>query len=121
MTHDELVERQQAFQRAASSRTAPFVTFILPMLALLGLEYLRGVDIVRWGSWLKAAAFVALVVLAVTLTIIIPRLQKRQVRKIGLACPSCGAALLGTTGQIATVTGRCGACGHRVVEPGSSQ
>lgn len=91
--------------------------FILPMLALLGMEYLKVVDVVRWGTWLKAATFVVLAVMAATLTIVVPWLQKSRVRKIGLACPSCGEALLGTTGEIAAVTGRCGVCGHRVVAP----
>jgi cytochrome bd-type quinol oxidase subunit 2 len=118
MTHDELVERQQAFRRAAWSRTAPIFVFILPLLVPMGFDYFKGIDIDRWGYWLEASAFVALVVMMATTTIVIPRLQKRQMRKIGLACPSCGEALLGTTGQIAAVTGRCGVCGHRIVEPG---
>jgi len=114
MTRRELVERQQAFHRATRAQTAPV---FFPMVALLGARSFRGIDFDRWGNWLEVAAFAALVVTLATATIILPRLQERRVRKIGLACPSCGEALIGTTGQIAVVTGRCGACGHRVVEP----
>ena len=114
MTRHELVERQQAFHRDARGRTA---SIFLPMIALLGTGSIRGIDFDRWGNWLEVAAFAALVVTLAIATIVLPRLQERRVRKSGLACPSCGEALIGTTGQIAAVTGRCGACGHRVVEP----
>ena len=115
MTRAELVERQQAFRRA-EGRTAPF--FFVPVLAIGAMEYSQGVDVDRWGYWLEAAAFAALVLLLAAVTIVVPRLKERRVRKLGLACPSCGEALLGTTGEIAAVTGRCGACGHRVAGPG---
>jgi cytochrome bd-type quinol oxidase subunit 2 len=114
MTRDELVERQQAFHRASQGWTAPI---FLPMIALLGAGSFRGIDFDRWGNWLEVAAFAALAVTLAIATIVVPRLQERKVQKSGLACPSCGEALIGTTGQIAVVTGRCGACGHRVVEP----
>lgn len=114
MTRKELVERQQELRRAAQRRTAPI---FFPLIALLGTGSLRGIDFDRWGDWMEVAAFAALVVTLATATIILPRLEERRMRKIGLACPSCGEALIDMTGQIAVVTGRCGACGHRVVEP----
>jgi len=117
MTRNELVERQQAFHRAARGRMTPFLFVFIPMLAPLTVDSFRGVDVDRWGFWPEVAAFAALVAALATATIFVPRLEERRVRKFGLACPACGEALLGTTGEIAAVTGRCGNCGHRVVEP----
>jgi cytochrome bd-type quinol oxidase subunit 2 len=116
MTHTELVERQQVFHRAMQKRTAPVLVILL--LAILGVNYFDGLDVHRWGYWLEAAAFAALVCILAAVTILFPRLKERQLRKTGLACPSCGEPLLDMTGRIAVVTGRCGACGHQVVEPG---
>ncbi|HEX3130761.1 MAG TPA: hypothetical protein VH394_25720 [Thermoanaerobaculia bacterium] len=120
MTHVELVERQQAFQRAARGRMTPFLFVFIPVLAPLVVGSFKGIDVDRWGVWPEVAAFAALVATLATATIFVPQLEERRVRKFGLACPSCGEALLGTTGEIAAVTGRCGVCGHRVVEPESS-
>jgi hypothetical protein len=119
MTRTELVEMQQAYSRALQGRTTPI--YIAPLLGLVGRGgHFDGVDVSRWGYWPEALAFAALVALLATVTIVFPRLKDRQVRKFGLACPSCGEPLLDMTGRIAAVTGRCGTCGHQVLDPEDS-
>jgi predicted RNA-binding Zn-ribbon protein involved in translation (DUF1610 family) len=115
MTRTELVERQQAY-RAAQGRAA--LIFLFPVIITpLGMIPYHSLDIDRWGYWPEVVASVVLASLLAALTIVAPRLRERQVRKMGLACPSCGEALISMTGRIAAVTGRCGNCGHRIVDP----
>jgi len=42
--------------------------------------------------------------------------SKRQQRRFGLQCPSCGKPLVGVTGQVAVATGACGQCGERIIQ-----
>ncbi len=115
MTRTELFERQQAYRRTLG-KAVPF--FFFPMITFFGTISYHGIHIGRGSYWPEVAAFVALAALLAATAIVAPRLKDRQLRKMGLVCPSCGEALVNTTGQIAAVTGRCGNCGHRVTEPG---
>lgn len=115
MTRTELFERQQAYRRA-QSRAVPI--FLLPLITFFGTISYQGIHIDRGNHWPEVWAFVVLAGLLAAVAIVVPRLRDRQVRKMGLACPSCGEALINTTGEIAAVTGRCGNCGHRIAEPG---
>lgn len=42
--------------------------------------------------------------------------QRRHGRRGGLACGYCGTTLLGTAGDAAVATDRCGRCGERVFD-----
>jgi len=44
------------------------------------------------------------------------RYPQRQMRGLGLLCPSCQKMLVGFTSQVVVATGRCDHCGAQVLE-----
>jgi hypothetical protein len=110
MTKQELISRQKAMTRRI---LVVLIVFFGLLLANVPLGIFM--DIKKPATWIQVlygAAFFGFLIGSVLLSI---WLQKRELRRFGLHCPSCGKPLIGIIGQIAVATGACGHCGERVL------
>lgn len=120
MTKQEFISSQEAMTRCSNKRAIIWVVAFFG--ALIGGGALID-QIEKRGSpaWASAVFLIGMLVVVFGSIGLLMWFVKREQRRFGLLCPSCGKPLVGVCSQIAIATGNCGHCGERVFSEGQGK
>jgi len=111
-SREELVNRLRAHEKSNTHRFRvtlglAAIWLVLPVMFIILFKWRNG----PFAVPLEALWLVALF----GISFASPRWNSWYLRKVELACPSCGSPYIGYSAQIAVGSGRCGRCGERVI------
>jgi hypothetical protein len=113
VTKSELIARQRAWKSYSWKWLAGFLVVFYG--CIVAYVFLMTDVIGRFsGNWPTIIGLGVLVPMVASYVLFV-WLQRRQCRRLGVACPHCGAPLIDIAGQIAVATGNCGNCGEKVL------
>ena len=115
MTRRELALRQRAYEAELHGRvTVRSVALLVAMILVpFGVAWgLYHLPVPEWAA--TSVAFLGIAGMPFLMWWGAERIKRLQ-QAHGVLCPSCGKALIGTTGELAMTTARCGGCGDVIV------
>jgi hypothetical protein len=120
MTNQEFVDQYRVSRRAETRRLSILaivsVVILSPSLVLVPriIDYINQTDNFAWDfpvdEYLPRGILGCIVLMLAFAGF-------RVTQPYGVPCPDCGKKLYGTTARIALITGNCGFCGGKVLNP----
>jgi hypothetical protein len=113
MTKQEFISRQKAMTQSSNKRMIGWLVVFFGVL-LGGVPLSRYVEQHEELTWLGPVFGIGLFVFLIGNLPLLAWFAKRQQRRFGIYCPSCGKPLVGLSAQVVIATGHCGHCGESV-------
>ena len=112
-TSAELAQRLQSFEKDSRRREWLVAGFMIAgLFVIMGMV----IRLVKQHPILAPIAVVIFLFCMFLPLFIFTKLNKRQIKTLGLSCPECDQSLRGKVGQMTVASCYCGYCGKKIVE-----
>jgi hypothetical protein len=113
MTKQEFVEKQLAWKHISARTSAIWIISWFSIMG--GLIWLKNyVEAHVHADWVNPTFSICFLVVVVGITPFLICFTKRQQKRLGVICSSCGKPLVGRKSKEVIVTGNCSYCGKKI-------